>query len=249
MRNLDSKVRWSKDAQRQFWNDWDRKFLASSTIGEQATRRAQAVLTLLGNLRLTQNPRILEIGCGNGWFAKELTYLGAVTAIDIADEAVHEARRLVENVDFIAGDFSDLDMPADAFDVVVSMETYSHVPQREFLSWIARVLKPGGYVVLTTQNRSVYARTSWVKPPAEGQVRRWVTPRELREALRREYEVLDCFTIEPGGDMGLLRLVNSRLLNRALGLLIPPAKIRSAKEKLGFGQTIVSLAQRVPRAV
>ena len=43
---------------------------------------------------------------------------------------------------------------AGEFDAVLSMETFEHVPQRPFVRELARVVKPGGVLVLSTpQNR------------------------------------------------------------------------------------------------
>jgi SAM-dependent methyltransferase len=118
------------------------------------------------------------------------------------------------------------------------------VDQPAFINRIRDVLKPGGYLILTTQNRLVFERRSGVNPPASGQLRRWVSPRELRQLIRRDFVIRRFTTLLPEGQLGFLRLVNSTRLNRLLGRVFSQKVLERTKERLGFGQTIAVLAQR-----
>jgi hypothetical protein len=105
-------------------------------------------------------------------------------------------------------------LPHNSFDVVadVTLETFSHVAdQPKLIEVIANLLRDRGYLILTTQNRSIYMRNSRIAsaPPAEGQFRLWVTMQELRRLLSGRFECLRFGTVEPGGNRGLLRVVNS----------------------------------------
>ena len=52
-----------------------------------------------------------------------------------------------------------LDFGVGQFDVAVSLEVLSHVADTQaFIDKIASLLKPGGYLMLATQNRSVLER-------------------------------------------------------------------------------------------
>jgi hypothetical protein len=46
------------------------------------------------------------------------------------------------------------------------------------------------------------------------------------------------------GRRGVLRLVHSTKLNRAMGLLFSPERIEELKERAGFGWTQIALAQK-----
>jgi 2-polyprenyl-3-methyl-5-hydroxy-6-metoxy-1,4-benzoquinol methylase len=63
---LDSSIDWDFSSQRRFWNAWDTQHL--QTIDEETRSRGNEVLGLSSPLNL-ERPRILEIGCGNGWLA------------------------------------------------------------------------------------------------------------------------------------------------------------------------------------
>ncbi len=240
---LDSSINWDLASQRKFWNAWDTQHL--QTIGEETLRRGNEVLGLVSSLNL-QQPRILEIGCGNGWLAERLASLGPVTGVDIADEAIQEARRRVPCSEFHSGNILEMSLPHNSFDLVVTLETCSHVAdQPKFIEVIANLLRDRGYLILTTQNRSIYMRNSRIAPPAEGQLRRWVTLQELRQLLSGRFECLRCYTVDPGGDRGLLRLVNSTKVTLFLSQMFSRERVIHVKERLGLGQTLVVLARKL----
>src|SRR5215467_7923136 len=91
----------SLDEQRCWWNNWDREFLG--TLHQEKLRQGETALSLLRSLNL-QHPQILEVGCANGWLCERLIEFGDVTGLDIADEAVADAKRRVPEARFFAGD-------------------------------------------------------------------------------------------------------------------------------------------------
>lgn len=242
---LDSTQPWDSESQRKFWNDWDVQHLEEAAIDREALRGGDVAMSLIHSLGL-HRPRILEIGCGNGWLAKHLEGIGPVTGVDIADVAIEAARRRVPAAKFVVADILHSAFPERCFDVVVTLETLSHVgDQRRFMKVVAGLLSKQGHLIIATQNRTVYERNSHVKPPAEGQLRRWVTRAELRNLLSPYFKCTRLFTIEPSGDMGLLRIINSWKLNAVLGRIFPQEWIQKVKEHSGFGQTIVALAEKL----
>lgn len=242
--NLDSAKEWNLETQRKFWNEWDAKYLQDATIGADALQRGEAALSLLRSCSL-QRPQILEFGCGNGWLAEKLAAFGPVTGVDIADQAIAEARRRVPSGTFLAGDALSLDLPVETFDVVVTLEMFAHVAnQALFTNVMARALKKGGYLILATQNRTVYMRRKDSAPLAEGQIRRCVTMRVLRNKLRPHFDILRATTMRPAGDRGFLRIINSARLNNAVSKVIPRPSLERLKERCGLGQTLIVLAQK-----
>lgn len=102
----------------------------------------------------------LEIGCGLGELATYLASLSPsrLVAADFSAVAIRKARASahhlgLDNVEFAVEDIERLSFADETFDVVVSCETVEHVPDPELaVHELARVLKPGGRLFLTTPN-------------------------------------------------------------------------------------------------
>src|SRR4029077_6634968 len=138
----------------------------------------------------------------------------------------------------------EMDLPERHFDVVVSQEVIAHVPdQPGYLERAARVLKPGGHLILTTPNRFVHERMPWgAQPP--GHIERWLDRKALLCLLRPRFRVLGRTTAVPLGHGGILRVVNSTKLTRCGAFVFGAEGVEALKEWAGFGWTQVVLAQK-----
>jgi len=184
------------------------------------------------------------MGCGMGWFANKLAQFGPTTGIDLCDEAIEHAKSKFPQVIFKAGNVFEMDLPKQHFDVVVSQEVIAHVPdQVGYLERAAQVLKPGGYLIVTTPNRFVHNRSDW-GPHPPGHIEHWLSRGELKRLLRPYFRVLRMQTAVPMGNRGVLRFVNSYKLNWVLRLLLSDERIDALKEWAGFGWTQIVLAQK-----
>jgi 2-polyprenyl-3-methyl-5-hydroxy-6-metoxy-1,4-benzoquinol methylase len=169
---------------------------------------------------------------------------GGVTAVDLADRVLARAKHRTPEVTFVPGDFMNLDIGTNAFDVAVTLEVVSHVAdQRGFISKLASHLRPGGYLMVATQNRFVLERFNRIPPPAPGQLRRWLDRRELRDLLEEEFDVLKLFSVTPRANHGIMKLINSRQLNRPLRVLVGD-RIDRLKEAMGLGWSLMALARK-----
>jgi 2-polyprenyl-3-methyl-5-hydroxy-6-metoxy-1,4-benzoquinol methylase len=200
-------------------------------------------LAYLRSLRLRE-PSILDMGCGMGWFADKLAQFGPTTGVDLSDEAIAQAKSKFPQVKFLAGSALEVDLPEGHFYVVVSQEVIAHVPdQAAYLERAVRLLKPHGYLIITTANRFVHVRNQW-PPSPQGHIEQWLSRGALKRLLRPHFRVLQSTTVVPMGHGGILRLVNSPKLNWVLGLLFSQARIEAFKEWAGFGWTQIVLAQK-----
>ena len=119
---------------------------------------ADIVFAILRSLPDYRTLRYLELGCGDGFMLQSLCNEGAqaqgTTFLDKADDYIR-SRDYPEGLTVKHG--VDLSMPLpyanDAFDVVYSIEVIEHIEgHRNFISEAARVLRPGGWFVMTTPN-------------------------------------------------------------------------------------------------
>lgn len=123
---------------------------------------------------LKPGDRVLELGCGSGWFTLEMARYGAqIDAVDIAEGAIAIARRYYDQVrqtETLAGsinyqvlDVNQAPMPADHYDWVVMTGMLHHAPNpRQLLEDSKRWLKPSGRVFIfdpldTTPRNSLLA--------------------------------------------------------------------------------------------
>jgi ubiquinone/menaquinone biosynthesis C-methylase UbiE len=102
---------------------------------------------------------VLDAACGIGYGSAMLAETAAsVTGIDVDAETVKNAAQAYasSNITFRQADIRSLPFNDHSFDVVVSFETIEHVPLPDaalFIQEIARVLRPGGLLILSTPDR------------------------------------------------------------------------------------------------
>lgn len=223
--------------QANYWDQWNassrelKVFGCSARQGELVEKEVAA----LGRDDL----RILDVGCGSGWTCEKLVRYGKVTGTDMTPLVLERARARVPEVNFVCGNFFEIDFPHNAFDVVVCLEVLSHVAdQPAFLGRLASLMKPGGLLLLATQNRPVFERWDAIPPPNPAQIRRWVDHRELRQLLEPKFERINVRSLVPAGNRGMLRLANSVKLNLVLQHLFDASAVIRWKENLMLGQTL-----------
>ena len=232
--------------QRAAWNEWNAAYREQAR-DVVSNRQAQVIQDWL-TARAVNDAELIDVGCGAGWMCERLLRFGRVTGTDWADEVVERARQRLPEVNFIVGDFFALSIPSGRFDVAVSLEVLSHVAdQPAFIARIADLLRPGGLLMLATQNRPVLERWTAIGGPTPGQLRRWVDAPKLRSLLGASFDIIELTSIHPVGDQGLLRLVNSRKINRALALVCGQQRIDRVKERCLLGHTLMVLARKRAR--
>ena len=97
--------------------------------------------------------RILDVACGMGATTRHLqNYYKPenITAINVSEKQLERATQLAAGSKFMKMDATNLEFEDDTFDAIISVEAAFHFKTREaFLKEAFRVLKPGGYLVLS----------------------------------------------------------------------------------------------------
>lgn len=131
--------------------------LVLKSVGDMALkRRARKIIE---GLELTEGDKILEVGCGNGYYLSLLNRLGVkllLTGIDVDKLALKDAKRFINDnkVKVILANASKIPFPDGTFDKIVMSEVIEHVvdDEKNVLKEVSRVLKKDGILALTTNN-------------------------------------------------------------------------------------------------
>jgi SAM-dependent methyltransferase len=103
---------------------------------------------------------VLDAACGEGYGSAILAETAAeVSGVDLSGEAIAhaKARYHSSNLRFSEADCTSLPFGDDAFDCVISFETLEHLEQQEeLLAEFRRVLRPGGFLLISTPDKAVY---------------------------------------------------------------------------------------------
>ncbi|HEY1689408.1 MAG TPA: class I SAM-dependent methyltransferase [Solirubrobacteraceae bacterium] len=111
--------------------------------------------------RVPAGARVLDVGCGEGWFAAALLDAGALpVGIDVAAEPLRRAGAARPELDLRLVEEGGAWPLQDAeFDVVWAGEVIEHVTDTAgWLSEVRRVLRPGGMLLLSTPAHDLLTR-------------------------------------------------------------------------------------------
>lgn len=137
----------------------------------------------------TEKLRILDVGCGRGWLTNLATMYGDCEGIEPVAGVVEHARKLFPHLRFEACTAADVKRRPDfaPYDVILTSEVIEHVPHPEkdrFLTDIAALLKPEGYLILTTPRAEVWEQWKSIAPPNQP-IEDWITEEHMRTLLTR----------------------------------------------------------------
>jgi 2-polyprenyl-6-hydroxyphenyl methylase/3-demethylubiquinone-9 3-methyltransferase len=146
--------------------------------------------------------RLLDIGCGGGLLAEPMRRLGfEVVAVDASERNIGTARahaaQLSLDIDYRAATAEQLLAEGEPpFDLVLNMEVVEHVADPgDYLRSTARLVKPGGLMIVATLNRTAKAFAlaivgaervlRWL-PAGTHDWRKFLKPGEIRAHLEGE---------------------------------------------------------------
>ena len=134
---------------------------------------------------------VLEAGSGEGYGAAMLADAGAtVTALDYDESAVAHVRAAYPKVTMLHGNLAELPLEDASVDAVVNFQVIEHLwDQGQFVAECARVLRPGGLLLMSTPNRITFS------PGRDTPINPFHT-RELNAAELTELLVDGGFTME-----------------------------------------------------
>lgn len=209
---------------------WKNIYADDGVYAEIHRNRQALALAWIDSLTLPEGSRVLEVGCGAGFMSISLARRGfGVRSIDSVEAMVEQARRhageagLADLISLSIGDVYALPLEEASFDLVVALGVLPWLERpQQALQEMARVLKPGGCVLFTSDNsaRLNNLLDPWLNP-AFAPVKRWTKHLLERTGLRHK-------SVGDVGAIGRSRRFIDKALKRA-GLV----KVKSMT--LGFG--------------
>jgi SAM-dependent methyltransferase len=104
---------------------------------------------LTPHLETLRNGEVLEIGCGRGMLARQLTSLGAnVVGLDLRPSSDWYSRRDALAPRYVVGRGERLPFRDDSFDAVISCSSLQYQDHRETFAELIRVTRHGGMLLL-----------------------------------------------------------------------------------------------------
>lgn len=141
--------------------------LPRSVLGLAGAPEWPAVRRMLPELA---GRRIVDLGCGFGWFARFAAEQGAasVLALDLSVNMLDQARATNAHpaIEYRSADLETLALPAGAFDLAYSSLAFHYVVAFEpLVATLFRALRPGGRLVFTIEHPIFMAssRPGWLE--------------------------------------------------------------------------------------
>ncbi len=131
--------------------------ILKSEIDPAFTRRARIIFE---NLDLTGNEKVLEVGCGRGFYLRVLKSVWPnleVTGIDLNPKYLKKAKEFIGGlrVDLRVANATKLPFKDKTFDRIIATEILEHISDDEkTISEMFRVLKPGGIIMVTVPSKN-----------------------------------------------------------------------------------------------
>lgn len=155
--------------QPEFFDGYSR--MRRSVEGLDGAPEWPALRALLPDLT---NLRVLDLGCGCGWFARWARENGAaaVTGVDISANMLERARNSTsdEGITYLQADLEGLRLSPESFDVVYSsLALHYVVALPSLLAQIHATLTPGGHFIFSVEHPIFTAarHTDWL-PDGQG---------------------------------------------------------------------------------
>lgn len=139
----------------------------NAVIEEKGSYQTEVILpNLLRVMNIKTNQKILDLGCGTGFFSRAFARAGAtVTAIDNSSEMIAMAKKQNEKINYLIGNAENLksisSQSFDAITVIMAIQNMEHIAQ--VFAECSRILKKEGklYIVMNHPTFRVPKYSSW----------------------------------------------------------------------------------------
>lgn len=201
------------EQQKDFYNTY---WASMQPLGSYKIERAKWIMDVLLRLRKkigNTNTSLLDLGCGDGRLVPLWQSIsGAETyGLELSPQAVQTAQQMFPSIRYKQGDAVNTGYDNAYFDIAVCQEVLEHIEEQDKLvNECSRIIKNGGYLVLTTPNKYYFDRRkggNYSQQPIEN----IIDKPALLNLLSPYFEVLSFETlIYAAGDYGIYKFITNR---------------------------------------
>ena len=236
-------------AKRDTWNTTDYGSWFKPARGQVIDTLEKAALAKA--LAGRKYERALDVGIGNGRLLPIYApHASHITGMDISseqlDQATQAASKLGLNFDTkLCQEASKIEIPDKSYELIICSRVLQHVYDwRESVAEFARILKPGGDLVLLTYNRaSVYGLKKYYQHKFQNPTKgRFQNPAGLTKHLKKNGLVIEYFE---GALMGQPDLFSKDLSDASRDFINKLEKLSSAPLIKYLGSRLVIRAKKL----
>jgi len=181
----------TKEDQKKYYDSYWPKNIS---IGLHAKCRKEFIIANLARIPTSNNPNIIDLGCGRGWLTAELAKHGNAVGVDLSDTGINIAKRNYPQCHFKQMDIITEEIK-DKYDVVVSSEVIEHLTEDNQIRYVKKIrdiLVNDGYLILTTPNATIaekLVKYKIFKQEDLQPIENWVDKKEIYQLLNQYFEI------------------------------------------------------------
>ena len=145
----------SEEIEKRIFKIFDEKAENNDIVGQDLDDSHFELMEVFKFLGGPSDKKILDAGCGKGRFCRKIKDAGFknVVGAEPAERILNIAREKNKDIIFYQASCTNLPFKDSEFDYVICIEVLEHIPDtKKALAEMARILKPGGEILIIDKN-------------------------------------------------------------------------------------------------